>query len=76
MTPLNALILNCTLKRSPAPSNSEALARVVGDALVEGGARYEVIRIADHVVHPGVRRTRGTATSGPGSTTGSSLPRS
>jgi multimeric flavodoxin WrbA len=59
MTPLTALILNCTLKRSPAPSNSEALARVVGDALVEGGATYEVVRIADHVVHPGVETDEG-----------------
>jgi multimeric flavodoxin WrbA len=59
MTPLSALILNCTLKRSPAPSNSEALARVVGDALVDGGATYEVVRIADHVVHPGVTTDEG-----------------
>jgi multimeric flavodoxin WrbA len=59
MTPLSALILNCTLKRSPAPSNSEALARVVGDALVEGGATYEVVRVADHVVHPGVTTDEG-----------------
>ena len=59
MTPLSALILNCTLKRSPAPSNSEALARVVGDALVAGGATYEVVRIADHVVHPGVTTDEG-----------------
>jgi multimeric flavodoxin WrbA len=59
MTPLSALILNCTLKRSPAPSNSEALARVVGEALVQGGATYEVIRIVDHVVHPGVSTDEG-----------------
>jgi multimeric flavodoxin WrbA len=59
MAPLSALILNCTLKRSPAPSNSEALARVVGDALVAGGATYEVIRVVDHVVHPGVTTDEG-----------------
>jgi multimeric flavodoxin WrbA len=59
MTPLTALILNCTLKRSPAPSNSEALARVVGEALVAGGATYEIIRIADHVVPPGVQTDEG-----------------
>jgi multimeric flavodoxin WrbA len=59
MTPLTALILNCTLKRSPAPSNSEALARVVGEALVRGGASYEVVRVVDHVVHPGVETDEG-----------------
>ena len=59
MQPLTALILNCTLKRSPEPSNSEALARVLGDALVERGATYEVVRIVDHVVHPGVKTDEG-----------------
>src|ERR1700712_3814424 len=56
MTQLRALILNCTLKRSPAPSNAEALGRVLGDAL---GVPYDVIRIADHVVHPGVSTDEG-----------------
>jgi multimeric flavodoxin WrbA len=56
---MKALILNCTLKRSPAPSNSEALARVLGNALVAGGASYEIIRIVDHVVPPGVRSDEG-----------------
>lgn len=56
---MKALILNCTLKRSPAPSNSEALARVLGNALVAGGASYEIIRIVDHVVLPGVRSDEG-----------------
>jgi multimeric flavodoxin WrbA len=59
MTPLTSLILNCTLKRSPAPSNSEALARVVGAALAEGGATYELIRVVDHVVHAGVSTDEG-----------------
>jgi multimeric flavodoxin WrbA len=56
---MKALILNCTLKRSPAPSNSEALARVLGAALVAGGASYEIVRIVDHVVPPGVRSDEG-----------------
>jgi multimeric flavodoxin WrbA len=56
---MKALILNCTLKRSPAPSNSEALARVLGAALVAGGASYEIIRIVDHVVPPGIRSDEG-----------------
>jgi hypothetical protein len=59
MTPLGALILNCTLKRSPAPSNSHALAQVVGDALVRRGATCETVRVRDHVVHPGVTSDEG-----------------
>jgi hypothetical protein len=32
---MRALLLNCTLKPAPAESNTEALARVVMDALAE-----------------------------------------
>jgi len=52
--PLHALVLNCTLKASPEPSNSEALARVVMDAMEERGVSTEMIRVVDHDVHPGV----------------------
>jgi multimeric flavodoxin WrbA len=66
MTPLHALVLNCTLKRSPAPSNTEALARVLGGALQAGGASYDVVRVADHVVHPGVSSDEGDGDEWPG----------
>jgi multimeric flavodoxin WrbA len=56
---LSALVLNCTLKRSPAPSNTEALARVVMDALRTHGVTSEIIRVVDHVVHPGVSSDEG-----------------
>jgi len=56
---LNALILNCTLKRSPAPSNTEALARVVRDALAGQGVSCETIRVVDHDVLPGVSSDEG-----------------
>jgi multimeric flavodoxin WrbA len=51
---MRALVLNCTLKRSPETSNTEALARVVLDALAGGGADVEIERVVDHVVEPGV----------------------
>ena len=54
MSPLRALALNCTLKPSPEPSNTAALAQVVLDGLAAHGVRTEMIRVADHVVDPGV----------------------
>lgn len=51
---MRALCLNCTLKRSPDPSNTADLARVVLDALEADGFETEMIRVADHVVEPGV----------------------
>jgi len=51
---MRALILNCTLKKSPAPSNTEQLAGLVADELREHGVTVESVRIADHRVEPGV----------------------
>jgi multimeric flavodoxin WrbA len=51
---MNATCLVCTLKRSPEPSNSEALAEVVLDALRTEGVKTDVIRLADHQIDPGV----------------------
>ncbi len=51
---MNATCLVCTLKRSPEPSNAEALAEVVLDALREQGVSTDVIRLADHQIDPGV----------------------
>jgi multimeric flavodoxin WrbA len=51
---LNAVVLNCTLKPSPASSNTEALARVVLDELGVNGVSGEMIRVVDHDVKPGV----------------------
>ncbi len=51
---MHAVALNATLKRSPAPSNTEALTRVVLDALERGGATTDLIRLVDHVIEPGV----------------------
>ena len=57
--PLRALVLNCTLKRSPEPSNTDALASVLSAALADGGAACETIRVVDHDVLPGVSSNEG-----------------
>jgi len=56
---LRALLLNCTLKPSPAASNTEALARVLSDALEAGGATCETIRAVDLNLLPGVSSDEG-----------------
>lgn len=56
---MRALVLNCTLKASPAPSNTEALAGVVVAALERQGVEVETLRVADHDVRPGVSSDEG-----------------
>ena len=51
---MKALTLNCTLKRSPEESNTGSLASVVEEALREHGVETDQIRLADHVIDPGV----------------------
>jgi multimeric flavodoxin WrbA len=56
---MRATILNCTLKPSPAESNTEALARVVIDALEREDVETELVRIADFDVKPRVSNDEG-----------------
>ena len=56
---MKATILNCTLNPSPAESNTEALARVVIDALEASDVETELIRVADFDVKPGVSDDEG-----------------
>ena len=56
---LRALALNCTLKRSPEPSSTAALAQTVLDALATHGIETEMVRVVDHDVHPGVSSDEG-----------------
>ena len=56
---MKATIINCTLKPSPEDSNTEALARVVIDALVSDGVECELIRAVDHEIRPGVESDMG-----------------
>jgi multimeric flavodoxin WrbA len=51
---MRALILNCTLKRAPEPSNTQQLADVVGGALTREGVEVSSIRVVDENVGPGV----------------------
>ena len=57
--PTHATIINCTLKRSPAASNTEALARVLLAALQDRGASCELIRAVDLTLLPGVSSDEG-----------------
>jgi multimeric flavodoxin WrbA len=63
---LSALVLNCTLKRSPEESNTGALARVVIDALEADGVDCESIRLVDLDVKPGVSSDEGDGDRWPG----------
>ncbi|MCK9250624.1 MAG: flavodoxin family protein [Solirubrobacteraceae bacterium] len=51
---MRALALNCTLKRSPEPTNTGDLADVVLAALREHDVQTEQVRVVDHRVEPGV----------------------
>jgi len=51
---MHALFLNATLKRSPEDSSTGALSDYVGGRLAELGCTVEHIRLADHVIEPGV----------------------
>lgn len=56
---MRAVIVNCTLKPSPEPSNTDALADVVAEALEASGVEVERIRAVDHDIKPGVRSDEG-----------------
>jgi multimeric flavodoxin WrbA len=62
---MRALMLNCTLKPSPEASNTEALARVVMEALAADGVTTESIRVVDHDVKPGVESDMGDGDAWP-----------
>jgi multimeric flavodoxin WrbA len=51
---MRAVFLNCTLKRSPEPSNTAALAEVVAAALAEQDVKVTHFRVVDHEIAPGV----------------------
>jgi multimeric flavodoxin WrbA len=56
---MRALIINCTLKPSPQPSNTEALAQVVAGALGKDGIAVDWVRAVDHDIKPGVENDMG-----------------
>ena len=56
---MRAVVLNCTLKPSPEPSNTDQLAAVVSQALAERGVSVSHHRVVDLDVHPGVSTDAG-----------------
>ena len=54
MDEINALILNCTLKKSPQESNTEALIDIVSGNLDDLGVAHETIRPVDFNIPFGV----------------------
>jgi multimeric flavodoxin WrbA len=63
---VKALVLNCTLKPSPAVSNTEALISAVTEPLEGEGVEVEQIRLVDLNVKPGVRSDEGPGDDWPG----------
>jgi multimeric flavodoxin WrbA len=59
MADMTALVINCTLKASPAVSNTEALATKVTEALAASGIRCDMVRAADYRIPPGVTSDEG-----------------
>lgn len=57
---MKALILNCTLKPSPEPSNTKALADEVIQALTDHGVDVDVQRVVDLHIPFGVQSDMGT----------------
>lgn len=64
-TDLTALVLNCTLTRSPDPSSTAKLADEVLAALAEHGVRGEQVRVVDHDVRFGVEADMGDGDAWP-----------
>ncbi|PNG21173.1 flavodoxin family protein [Streptomyces cahuitamycinicus] len=51
---MQALVVNCTLKKSPETSNTEALANVVVEQLRKEDVEVDVVRAVDLDIAPGV----------------------
>ena len=65
MENLKALVLNCTLRPSPAESSSELLATELIAALAENDVSSELIRVVDHDVKFGVNTDEGNGDAWP-----------
>jgi multimeric flavodoxin WrbA len=51
---LRALFINCTLKRSPEPSNTQALVDASRHIMERHGVQVDVVRAIDHDIATGV----------------------
>ncbi|MFD0691100.1 flavodoxin family protein [Actinomadura fibrosa] len=56
---MRAVVINCTLKRSPEPTNTGALAAVVEEELRARGVEVEHVRAVDLDIPPGVETDLG-----------------
>lgn len=56
---MRCLVINCTLKPSPEPSNTEALAHNVQAELEAQGVICEMLRATDHAIPPGIQTDQG-----------------
>jgi multimeric flavodoxin WrbA len=63
---LSAVLLNCTLKKSPAVSHTQGLLDIVIGHLEGLGVRCETIRVVDHHVPFGVSSDEGDGDEWPG----------
>lgn len=63
---LKALLLNCTLKRSPAESNTQALMDRVIEILERLDIECETVRVVDHDIPFGVSSNEGDGDHWPG----------
>jgi multimeric flavodoxin WrbA len=63
---MRATIINCTLKPSPEPSNTEALSKVLVDSLQAEGVECETVRAVDFEIKPGVESDMGEGDEWPG----------
>jgi multimeric flavodoxin WrbA len=62
---LKALFLNCTLKKSPETSNTEAFIKNAEKIFTELGVTSEIVRVVDHNVHFGVTSDEGEGDAWP-----------
>jgi len=63
---LTALILNCTLKPSPADSSTQLISEEITAALAEHDVHAETVRVVDHDVKHGVTTDEGGGDAWPG----------
>ncbi|MFG1921659.1 flavodoxin family protein [Cryptosporangium sp. NPDC048952] len=66
MSTLKAIALCCSLKKSPASSSSELIAREILTALADHDVEGDVIRVVDHDVRFGVSTDEGDGDEWPG----------
>lgn len=63
---MKALFLSCTLKPSPALSNTETLAQVLIDQLAADGLESDMVRLVDLDIKPGTDSDMGNGDAWPG----------